>query len=235
MPEGSRRTTESSSTRRSGFGYSGSLPGLNLVMIATSFPPARDRPLGSAAHSEREEAGHGNTHLRYLRRRRFLPLSALRLRPDARGGRTTDRLPSCGGSEFTRASLFSAERASPGSTTETSQAQLVVPVTPDLGARLAEARAHVSEPGQYLVYEDGDELRIVGAEARVDTHRAQPGGRRSLRRSNRLAPARPDRPLARRCPAAGRPQPQRRLRQRREDRRAGCSRTATKSSSGATG
>jgi len=76
----------------------------------------------------------------------------------------TERLtdcPSCGGSEFTRASLFNAERASPGSTTETSKAQLVVPVTPGLGARLAEARAHLKEPGQYLVYEDSEELRIA--------------------------------------------------------------------------
>ena len=69
--------------------------------------------------------------------------------------------PSCGGTEFIRASLFSTERVSPGSTTETSQAQLIVPVTPGLGARLADTRAHLPEPGQYLVYEDGDELRVA--------------------------------------------------------------------------
>jgi FHA domain/Zinc-ribbon containing domain len=77
----------------------------------------------------------------------------------------TERLtdcPSCGGSDFVRASLFSTERVAPGSTTETSQAHLVVPATPGLGARLADARAHLSEPGQYLVYEDSEELLVVG-------------------------------------------------------------------------
>jgi FHA domain/Zinc-ribbon containing domain len=69
--------------------------------------------------------------------------------------------PSCGGTDFVRASLFSTERVSPGSATETSQAQLVVPVTPGLGARLEDARAHLSEPGEYLIYEDSDELRVA--------------------------------------------------------------------------
>lgn len=74
--------------------------------------------------------------------------------------RLTD-CPSCGGSEFVRASLFATERVSPGSTTETSHAHLLEPATPGLGARLADVRARLSEPGQYLVYEDSDELRVA--------------------------------------------------------------------------
>jgi hypothetical protein len=74
--------------------------------------------------------------------------------------RLTD-CPSCGATEFVRASLFATERISPGDAEETSQAQLVVPVTPGLGARLQGARAQLGEPGEYLVYEEGDELHVV--------------------------------------------------------------------------
>ncbi len=76
----------------------------------------------------------------------------------------TERLtdcPSCGAKEFTRASLFSTERISAASAEETSQAQLVVPVTPGLGARMDDTRAQMSKPGEYLVYEDGEKLCVV--------------------------------------------------------------------------
>ena len=68
--------------------------------------------------------------------------------------------PSCGGQSFLRASLFSTERIaqSEGQPTE---ATLVEAAAPDLGERLAQARAGIDEPGEYLVYEDGDELRTV--------------------------------------------------------------------------
>jgi hypothetical protein len=77
----------------------------------------------------------------------------------------TERLtdcPSCGAKEFTRASLFSTERISAAAAEETSQAQLVVPVTPGIGVRLDEVRAQLGESGEYLVYEDGEKLRVVG-------------------------------------------------------------------------
>jgi pSer/pThr/pTyr-binding forkhead associated (FHA) protein len=74
--------------------------------------------------------------------------------------RLTD-CPSCGGTEFARASLFSTERISPADAEESSQAQLVIPATPGLGARLQDARAQLSEAGEYLVYEDNDDLRVV--------------------------------------------------------------------------
>jgi pSer/pThr/pTyr-binding forkhead associated (FHA) protein len=76
----------------------------------------------------------------------------------------TERLtdcPSCGSKEFTRASLFSTERISASSAEETSQAQLVVPVTPGMSARLDDARGQLSGPGEYLVYEDGEKLSVV--------------------------------------------------------------------------
>ena len=79
------------------------------------------------------------------------------------------------------------------------------------------------------------ELADGGADARVDAHRTQPRGGRALRRPDRLAPPRADRAPARRRPGARRPQPQRRVRERRADRVAGAARTATRSSSGATG
>ncbi len=76
----------------------------------------------------------------------------------------TERLtdcPSCGGKEFTRASLFSTERISASSAEETSQAHLVAPVTPGLDARMEDARAEMSKPGEYLLYEDGLKLCVV--------------------------------------------------------------------------
>ena len=96
-------------------------------------------------------------------------------------------------------------------------------------------RARVEQPGEYLVYEESGEWRTVRAHARVDAGRAQPRGRRALRRPDRLAPARADRAPARRGARARRSQPQRRVRERRADRGADVSRTATRSSSGATG
>ncbi len=68
--------------------------------------------------------------------------------------------PSCGGQAFLRASLFSTERIahSEGQPTE---ATLVQAAAPDLGDRLAHARAELDKPGDYLVFEDGDEMRTV--------------------------------------------------------------------------
>jgi FHA domain/Zinc-ribbon containing domain len=67
--------------------------------------------------------------------------------------------PGCGGSDFARASLFSTERIV--GDTDTSEAALVRPVPREWEAHLAQARGRITEAGEYLCYEDGDELRTV--------------------------------------------------------------------------
>ncbi len=74
--------------------------------------------------------------------------------------RLTD-CPSCGSREFVRASLFSTERISAAAAEEASQAHLVVPVTPGLDNRLTEARSALEQPGEYLIFEDGEKLSVV--------------------------------------------------------------------------
>jgi len=69
--------------------------------------------------------------------------------------------PSCGGQEFLRASLFSTERIAPGVEENPTHAALVAPVAADRGARLAETRAGVEMPGDYLLYEESDEIYTV--------------------------------------------------------------------------
>lgn len=58
--------------------------------------------------------------------------------------------PSCGGTDFARASLFTASRASQDTTSmaETDDGTVV------------EIRAGLDEPGQYLAYDDGTETRV---------------------------------------------------------------------------
>jgi pSer/pThr/pTyr-binding forkhead associated (FHA) protein len=68
--------------------------------------------------------------------------------------------PSCGGQSFLRASLFSTERIS-NADSQPTEATLVQEAPPDLGERLDKARAEIDEPGEYLVYEESDELRTV--------------------------------------------------------------------------
>ena len=74
------------------------------------------------------------------------------------------------------------------------------------------------QPGQYLVYDDGDAVRVVALEREWTRDRPQPGRRRALRRPDGVAPPRADRAPGRRRAGAGRPQPQRRVRQRRARR-----------------
>jgi pSer/pThr/pTyr-binding forkhead associated (FHA) protein len=68
--------------------------------------------------------------------------------------------PSCGSSDFARASLFSTERISSGVTQE-ADARLVEPSLTDVEADLDEARAGLTQPGDYLCFEDNGELRTV--------------------------------------------------------------------------
>jgi FHA domain/Zinc-ribbon containing domain len=69
--------------------------------------------------------------------------------------------PSCGSSDFARASLFSTERLSPGLGGRRPGASLVEPAAADHDARLVRARERINQPGEYLCYEDGEELRTV--------------------------------------------------------------------------
>jgi predicted nucleic acid-binding Zn-ribbon protein len=67
--------------------------------------------------------------------------------------------PSCGGSDFARASLFSTERIHRAGTG--GQPALAQPAPPEWDAKLHDAREQLEEPGEYLIYEDGDETRTV--------------------------------------------------------------------------
>ncbi len=69
--------------------------------------------------------------------------------------------PSCGSTDFARASLFATERLAPGPGAEMPDATLVEPVASDHDSRVARARAQIEQPGEYLCYEDGSELRTV--------------------------------------------------------------------------
>ena len=135
--------------------------------------------------------------------------------------------PGCGGSRFTRASLFAGGRFQrrPGDEPTRGGARGPARRAP---ATMIESRASTS-PSTTAA-----RVRVVVARARVDAHRPQPGRRRALRRPDRLAPPRADRAPGRRRARARRPQPQRRVRQRRARRVARARATATRSSSAAT-
>jgi pSer/pThr/pTyr-binding forkhead associated (FHA) protein len=72
--------------------------------------------------------------------------------------------PGCGGREFIRASLFNTERIGEETSeadTNTDQGTLLAPPAPDRAAQLASARERLEQPGEYLCYEEGGELRTV--------------------------------------------------------------------------
>jgi hypothetical protein len=59
--------------------------------------------------------------------------------------------PSCGGEAFVRASLFTAAHVPAPALGDASVAD---------ETRLAQARAEIDEPGQYMIYDDGDALVV---------------------------------------------------------------------------
>jgi len=69
--------------------------------------------------------------------------------------------PSCGSTEFVRASLFNTERMSAHLDAERPDAKLVEPVPADRKAQLARAREQIEQPGEYLCYDDDGELRTI--------------------------------------------------------------------------
>jgi predicted nucleic acid-binding Zn-ribbon protein len=66
------------------------------------------------------------------------------------GSDTLSDCPGCGGADFVRASLFSTERISSGRQSEDPGATLIEPASEDRDAHLAEARASIEQPGEYL-------------------------------------------------------------------------------------
>lgn len=65
--------------------------------------------------------------------------------------------PGCGNTSFVRASMFSTERIGP----ERAGATLLRPAPADRDEQLAKARGLIERPGEYLFYEEGDELHTV--------------------------------------------------------------------------
>ena len=77
------------------------------------------------------------------------------------GTDTLTDCPGCGGTDFVRASLFSTERISHGRGSDTAEGALVEPVSQGWDTQLAKARERIMQPGEYLCYEEGSELRTV--------------------------------------------------------------------------
>jgi predicted nucleic acid-binding Zn-ribbon protein len=74
--------------------------------------------------------------------------------------------PGCGGRDFVRASLFSAgrplgEHASALGDTQTGRGPLWRADSANRGAQLATAREQIKQPGEYISYEEGDEVRTI--------------------------------------------------------------------------
>jgi len=69
--------------------------------------------------------------------------------------------PSCGSTDFARASLFSTERMSARLGSMRPGATLMEPVSSDHDSELAQARERISQPGEYLCYEESGELRTI--------------------------------------------------------------------------
>jgi predicted nucleic acid-binding Zn-ribbon protein len=67
--------------------------------------------------------------------------------------------PSCGSEEFARASLFNTERIE--KTERGTRQMMLEPALDQLEANLAEARAQIDTPGEYLCYEEGGEVRTL--------------------------------------------------------------------------
>jgi len=77
------------------------------------------------------------------------------------GSDTLTACPECAGEDFVRASLFGTERLSHGGTRSGREGTLSEPAPADLQAQLDEVRARIQQPGQYLCYPEGGELRSV--------------------------------------------------------------------------
>jgi DNA-directed RNA polymerase subunit RPC12/RpoP len=77
------------------------------------------------------------------------------------GSDTLSDCPGCSGRSFVRASLFSAERMSTDRWLEQPGATLAKPPNVHHGRLLADARARIEQPGEYLCFEENGQLRTV--------------------------------------------------------------------------
>jgi hypothetical protein len=75
------------------------------------------------------------------------------------GSDTLTDCPSCAGTEFVRASLFSTERIE--ESTESRDPIMLRPAPSDLDARRLDARERIEDPGEYLCFEEGGEIQTV--------------------------------------------------------------------------
>lgn len=73
--------------------------------------------------------------------------------------------PVCGSHQFVRASLFGTQRIIPDErearTQVSTEGILVEPAPPEHDARVAAAREHIEQPGEYLCYEEGGDMHTV--------------------------------------------------------------------------
>jgi predicted nucleic acid-binding Zn-ribbon protein len=127
-------------------------------MIGTLSPPARRRPHAAATGEEQA------TEL--LTSGSFVGAGSFRCNHCGYtltlvGSETLSDCPSCGGSDFVRASLFSAAadrlRGRKGDTDTARVMVEAAPPGPD--DRLARAREQLEQPGDYLCFEDGGEIK----------------------------------------------------------------------------
>jgi pSer/pThr/pTyr-binding forkhead associated (FHA) protein len=77
------------------------------------------------------------------------------------GSDTLTDCPGCAGRDYVRASLFSTERLTAGRTRAPREGTLSEPAPADQQEQLAKVRAGIEQPGQYLCYSEGGELRTV--------------------------------------------------------------------------
>jgi pSer/pThr/pTyr-binding forkhead associated (FHA) protein len=77
------------------------------------------------------------------------------------GSDSLSSCPECGGEDFARASLFSTERMPARRRGMRREGTLSEPPRADLDSQLARAREQIETPGQYLSYEENDELRTI--------------------------------------------------------------------------
>src|SRR5271167_2998294 len=77
------------------------------------------------------------------------------------GSEALTACPGCAGEDFVRASLFSTERLSDGRTRIGREGTLSEPAPDDQQEQLDAVRAGIEQPGQYLCYSEGGELRTV--------------------------------------------------------------------------
>jgi predicted nucleic acid-binding Zn-ribbon protein len=83
------------------------------------------------------------------------------------GSDTLTDCPSCGGTDFARASLFSTPERPASSTerigggAEVESQVLFQPAAPGRDERLAKARAEIEGAGEYLCYEEGGQLQRI--------------------------------------------------------------------------